>query len=92
MQLLAAGHRVVDADLSTAYGEGVVAGATVQLLGRGCTAVVAFQSHLSGAVRDRVAATLLAELDRIDAPVQELEERGWSRSRTGRWELLLMQR
>lgn len=91
VELLAAGHRIVELDLSSLYGPDVVAGATVQLLGRGHSAVLVFDHHLSTHVRESIAAEMVAELAELDVPTPALEARGWSSTASGRWELLYVQ-
>lgn len=92
VELMMAGHHIVEADLFETYGPDVLAGVSAQLLGRGCSAIIAFDRHLSTSVREAIAARTVAELAAFDAPAAELEQRGWSRTDRGRWELLLVQR
>ncbi len=92
VHLLAAGHRLSDADLLGCYGLDVIAGVTAQHRGRGIAATVLLEQTLRLAVREAAARWAQAALEQFsEATVDTLRTRGWQQLTSDRWQLLAHQ-
>lgn len=88
VRLYAAGHVLVELDLTDHFGPDCVVGVAVELRGQGIAARVAVQPGLTQAERDAALAWAVAQVNDFLAASQEssLDTHGWTQMAPSRWQ------
>ena len=92
IQLLTAGHTILDTDLVNHLGLDTVGAITIQRTGKGCDATIFIDTTVIPQLRLAVCSWAADAIDSFtDSSADELATTGWTRSQRGRWQRLCRQ-
>lgn len=92
IQLLTAGHTILDTDLVNHLGLDTVGAISIQRTGKGCDATIFIDTTVIPELRLAVCRWAADAIDSFtDSSADELATTGWTRSQRGRWQRLCRQ-